>query len=85
MPQKKTTTKAPKAMAPRKPGKHKRLPKPGGTISRTYKGAEYTLKVVKEGFELDGKTYTSLTAAAKAVKGPGEVNGWQWWGLLKED
>ena len=61
-----------------------RLPKPGSTITRQYKGKTYKVKVLASGFSYAGKQYTSLTAVAKVVRGiPTEVNGFAFFGLTK--
>lgn len=58
--------------------------KAGQVITREFKGKEYKVKVTADGFEYKGKTYTSLTAAAQAVRGnDGAVNGWAFFGLVK--
>lgn len=63
---------------------HQSLPKVGGKIKKTYKGKEIEVKVKADGFEYKGKTYSSLSAAAKAVRGDDtEVNGWLFFGLTK--
>lgn len=63
---------------------HKSLPKTGGTITKTYLGKDITVKVTADGFAYKGKTYPSLTAAAKAVRSTDqEVNGWKFFGLTK--
>lgn len=64
---------------------HQPLPKAGGTFTKTYKGKEYKVTVQADGtFKVGGKSYTSLTAAAKGVRGSEqEVNGWAFFGLTK--
>ena len=57
-----------------------RLPKPGTTIQRVYKGRTLLVRVLEDGFEYDGKPYRSLSALAKKVTGQ-IVNGMVWWGL----
>lgn len=65
---------------------HQPLPKPGGTITKTYLGKEYKVKLLSDGFSYAGKTYSSLTATAKAIrKSEQEVNGWAFFGLTKGD
>ena len=65
---------------------HASLPKAGGVITKTYLGKEYKVKVEADGtFRYAGKPYTSLTAAAKAIRGSEqEVNGWAFFGLVKD-
>lgn len=61
-----------------------RLPAPGSTITRVYKGETYKVKVLKVGFQHDGKDYSSLTAVAKAIIGSdSEINGYAWFKLTK--
>lgn len=63
---------------------HQSLPKVGGTFTRSYKGQEIEVRVVAEGFQIGRTTYSSLTAAAKGVRGSDqEVNGWKFFGLTK--
>lgn len=64
---------------------HKALPPVGETFEKTYKGKKVTVKVVEDGFKIGSSKYTSLTAAAKAVRGTDhEVNGWAFFGLTKK-
>ena len=53
-----------------------RLPAPGATVERRYKGRDIVVKVRKEGFEYEGKLYKSLSAIAR------EVTGTKWNGFL---
>ena len=53
-----------------------RLPAPGGTVERRYKGRDIVVKVREEGFEYDGKLFKSLSAIAL------EVTGTKWNGFL---
>ena len=55
------------------------LPAPGTTLRRTFKGKEYKLRAVADGFRLGSTTYRSLTAAAKAVTKYPSVNGRLFW------
>jgi hypothetical protein len=43
--------------------------KPGTVLVREYQGERHTVTVVREGFEWQGTTYTSLSAIARAVTG----------------
>ncbi len=64
---------------------HSSLPPVGGTFAKVYKGKEVVVQVVEGGFKVGKTTYTSLTAAAKAVRGTDqEVNGWAFFGLTKK-
>ena len=53
-----------------------RLPAPGATLARTYKGKEYRVTVLDAGFRLDGKDWRSLTAIARAVTGYPAISLW---------
>jgi len=57
-----------------------RLPAPGSTIVREYRGQTLRLKVLDDGFELDGVHYDSLSEAARVVTGQ-RWNGPLFWGL----
>lgn len=46
-----------------------RLPIPGTTLTREYKGFKYRVAVLTNGFEYDGKIYRSLSAVAYAITG----------------
>jgi hypothetical protein len=62
----------------REPGQRDpRLPKPGTTITREYKGKKLLVRVLDEGFEYRGKPYRSLSALAKQITGQ-IVNGFAW-------
>ena len=71
--------KAAKPKAKRDP----RLPKVGRTLTRTYKGDDYQVKVVREGFEFNGQTYRSLSAVANAITGS-HINGFKFFGLVQK-
>jgi hypothetical protein len=58
-----------------------RLPPPGTVITRPYKGRTLQVKVLAEGFELDGRVYPSLSAAARAASGS-HCNGFLFFGLM---
>ena len=62
----------------RKPGE----PKPGTTITRTWRGGEIVLHVRENGFEHDGVLYRSLSAVAKAITGS-HLSGRAFFGLTK--
>lgn len=57
-----------------------RLPTPGNVITRTYKGHEIIVKVLKDGFEFQGRIYRSLTAIADEVTGS-HWSGYRFFGL----
>ncbi len=46
-----------------------RLPAPGTTLTRVYKGRTVKVRVLPEGFEWEGRRYRSLSAVAKAITG----------------
>jgi hypothetical protein len=64
---------------------HEALPKVGKTFTKEYKGKTYTVKVLgDEGFQIGGKKYPSLTAAAQGIRdSQSAVNGWAFFGLVK--
>lgn len=72
-----TATKAPKPPAPR----DARLPAPGTTATREYKGKNLKVKYLEDGVEVDGTKFDSLSAAARAVTGAASINGFLWFGL----
>ena len=94
---KKQTTKKPaaKARKTRKPAartaaalraakdRDPRLPAPGATLARTYKGKEYRVTVLDAGFRFDGKDWRSLTAIARAVTGYPAISGPAWFGIAE--
>jgi hypothetical protein len=47
----------------------RRLPSPGGVLTRQYKGRELQVTVLTSGFEFQGAVYRSLSAVAKAITG----------------
>jgi hypothetical protein len=72
----------PSVDVPRPPLRDPRLPKPGSTLSRRYRGHEIRVLVFEDGFEWDGRAYDSLSAVAKAVTGQ-KWNGLLFFGLTK--
>jgi hypothetical protein len=70
--------------APRSPGhlpcRDPRVPAPGSTIVREYRGQTLRLNVLDDGFELDGVHHDSLSEAARVVTGQ-RWNGPLFWGL----
>lgn len=57
-----------------------RLPMPGTVITRMYKGAMYSVAVLKDGFEFEGRKYRTLSAVANAITGA-HLNGYGFFGL----
>jgi hypothetical protein len=53
-----------------------RLPKPGSTIVRVYRGLRLVVTVLEGGFEWNGRPYSSLSALAR------EITGCHWNGRL---
>jgi Protein of unknown function (DUF2924) len=66
------------AASPNRPtaGADKGPPMPGTVITRLYKGENLQVKVLADGFEFEGKSYTSLSAVAK------QITGSHWSGML---
>jgi hypothetical protein len=62
------------------PTRDPRLPAPGSTIVREYRGQQLRLQVLDDGFELGGVHYDSLSEAARVVTGQ-HWNGPLFWGL----
>jgi hypothetical protein len=57
-----------------------RLPTPGMSLRRQYKGRTLVVDVLHDGFEFDGQHYKSLSAVAKAITGS-HCNGFRFFGL----
>jgi hypothetical protein len=57
-----------------------RLPTPGMSIRRQYKGRTVVVNVHSDGFEFNGQHYKSLSAVAKAITGS-HCNGFRFFGL----
>lgn len=57
-----------------------RLPSPGTSIVRNYKGQSHHVQVTTDGFEYAGERFRSLSAVAKAITGT-HVNGFRFFGL----
>ncbi len=66
----------PDAQAKRQPLRDPRLPRPGSTLTRQYRGHEIRVTVLEDGFEYEGRHYASLSALAR------EITGQRWNGLL---
>ena len=71
---------APRPPAPRE--RDPRLPAVGSTITKDWKGKKVKVLCVADGFETGGKSYGSLSSAAKAVSGYPSVNGFLFFGLI---
>ena len=61
-----------------------RLPKPGTTLSRPYRGHDIRVTVLEKGFEWQGRPYRSLSAIAREVTGQ-RWNGLLFFGLTRRD
>jgi len=60
-----------------------RLPPAGGEpLAKVYKGKLYKVAILETGFELQGKTYKTLTDVARAIAGR-HVSGFRFFGLDK--
>jgi hypothetical protein len=66
------------------PERDPRLPRPGTVLTRPYKGRTLAITVLEDGFEFDGRKYTSLTAIAKVVTGS-HWNGMHFFGLRRRE
>jgi len=62
------------------PPRDPRLPRPGSTLVRTWRGTEIRVDVLDDGFAWDGATYPSLSALARAITGS-RWNGRLFFGL----
>ena len=60
-----------------------RLPMPGAVLRRNYKGHEYAVTILPNGFEYDGEFYRSLSAVAFAISGS-HWNGYHFFGIQKQ-
>ena len=55
---------------------------PGTALVREWNGRRYQVNVLETGFELDGRSYTSLSKIAKSITGTG-WSGPRFFGLVK--
>ena len=81
-PTQKPTVVAPTQSAQLQPGAESRIPLPGSTIVRVYKGETLEVKVLPSGFEFEGDVYKSLSAVAKKITGS-HCNGYLFFRLTK--
>lgn len=65
------------------PAQDSRLPMPGSLLVKAFKGRTLVVKVLEEGFEYDGRRYTSLSAIARDITGT-KWNGYAFFSLTKE-
>ena len=61
----------------------RRIPEPGASLVKTYKGQTIRVVVRSSGFEFNGEQYKSLTAIARVVTGQRRINGFQFFNLGK--
>jgi hypothetical protein len=57
-----------------------RLPRPGTTLIRTFRGRNVSVQVLEKGFEYEGAVYRSLSAIARQISGT-QWNGFSFFGL----
>ena len=62
----------------------RRLPLPGGILSRPYKGQQLQVTVLQSGFAYQGKVFASLSAVAKAITGS-HCNGYLFFRLATKE
>jgi Protein of unknown function (DUF2924) len=71
--------------ADKDPGKQEqpdpRLPAPGQTLRRLYKGRVLHVRILPRGFEFEGAVYQSLSAVAKVITGS-HTNGFLFFRLI---
>jgi len=60
-----------------------RLPMAGSSLVKEYRGRTIVVRVLDNGFEYDGRNFTSLSAIAKEITGT-KWNGFLFFGLAKE-
>jgi hypothetical protein len=66
------------------PERDPRLPAPGTLLTRTFAKRDHVVKVLKNGFEYEGKPYRSLSAIAKEITKTA-WNGFGFFGLLAKE
>ena len=74
----------PEPSATRQPLRDPRLPHPGSTLTRRYRGHEIHVSVLEDGFEYEGCHYASLSALAREITGQ-RWNGMLFFGLAKRE
>ena len=67
-----------------KPPVDRRIPEPGASLVKTYRGQTIRVVVRSSGFEFNGEQYKSLTSVARAVTGQRRINGFQFFNLGKK-
>lgn len=53
----------------------KSRPATGSVLHRSYKGKDIEVRVLPDGFEFEGETYSSLSALAKRITGYPAISG----------
>lgn len=61
-----------------------RNPMPGTKLVREWNGTEHTVTVLRDGYDLCGKKYKSLSAVAKAITGT-NWNGFRFFGFREKN
>ncbi len=64
--------------------KDPRIPPAGTVLTRSYRDKEYTVKVLEDAFEYDGKKYSSLSKVASEITRT-SWNGYTFWGLNRSN
>jgi hypothetical protein len=65
------------------PGKDPRIPPVGTKIVRPYKGEEYEVTVLADGFRWNDGVYSSLSKLASTITGAKAINGLLWFRLTE--
>ncbi len=71
------------AKTPRTKTRDQRLPAPGTTLTRRYKGRELKVAVLEDEFQFEGETFRSLSSLASHITKAESINGVLWFGLTK--
>jgi hypothetical protein len=67
---------------PARSARDRRLPPPGSTLAREFRGQQIVVEVLPEGFDYRGRVFRSLSAIAREVSGA-VWNGFVFFGLQK--
>ena len=59
-----------------------RLPAPGSTLTKTYRGKTIEVKVLENGFEYEGKVFKSISRGAMTIV-KRQISGYVFFGLTK--
>lgn len=74
----KATAVAKTPKAPRERVRDPRLPAAGTVLTRPYKGKDYRVTVLEDGFRYDGREFRSLSKLASEITGAASINGFLW-------